>query len=308
MTVMDAEHDMELRNLEHFVAVAEERSFTRAAARLHLVQSTLSVSVRSLERELGSKLLDRTTHHVDLTDAGRALLTEARTALAAVESARDAVAAVHGGLRGTVRVGIMHSLTLIDLAAVLTRYHQERPDVRIVPSPAQGGSMELARQVIDGELDLAFAALPSDYPAGLTVQPLASEPMRLACPVGHPLTERRIVPLTELDNESFVDFPPGWGTRLSADRMCQKSGVRRRVTVEVADVPTVVELVRAGFGFAFLSESLTTGTRAVALLPVRPEPVFEISLITAADRRPSAAAQALIDLILTTFATPHRGA
>ncbi|GHJ38469.1 LysR family transcriptional regulator [Streptomyces sp. TS71-3] len=293
---------VELRHLEHFMAVAEERSFTRAAARLHLVQSTLSVSIRSLERELDGRLFERTTHHVELTDAGWALLTEARNVLASVETARDAVAAAHGGLRGTVRVGIMHSLTLIDLAAVLTRYHQERPHVRIIPSPAQGGSMELVHQVIDGALDLAFAALPADYPPGLTVHPLASEPMRLACPVDHPLARRRVVPLTELDGESFVDAPPGWGTRLSADRILLESGVRRRIAVEVADVPTVVELVRAGFGFAFLSESLTAGTRAVALLPVHPEPVFEISLITAADRHPTAAAQALISLVLATFA------
>src|SRR5579859_2695158 len=108
---------MELRQLEHFVAVAEERSFTRAAARLHLVQSTLSVSIKSLERELGGRLFDRTTHRVTLTDAGQALLAEARNALAAVDAARDAVAAAHGGLRGTVRVGIMRSLTLVDAPA-----------------------------------------------------------------------------------------------------------------------------------------------------------------------------------------------
>ena len=78
---------MELRQLEHFIAVAEESSFTRAAQRLQVVQSTLSVSVRALERELGARLLERTTHRVRLTDAGRALLAEARNALAAVEAA-----------------------------------------------------------------------------------------------------------------------------------------------------------------------------------------------------------------------------
>jgi DNA-binding transcriptional LysR family regulator len=304
MTAMNVEHDVELRHLEHFVAVAEERSFTRAAARMHLVQSALSVSIRSLERELGGRLFDRTTHQVELTDAGRALLVEARNTLAAADAARDAVAAVHGGLRGSVRVGIMHSLTLIDLAAVLTRYHRERPQVQIIPSAAQGGSAELVRQVMDGRLDLAFAALPSDYPPGLTVRPLASEPILLACPDDHPLAQRRAIPLTELDGEPFVDFPSGWGTRLSVDRRFLESGLRRVVAVEVADVPTVIELVRAGFGFAFLSPSLASGSRNVALRPVRPEPVFMVSVITAADRRPSAAAQALIDLVLTTYAAP----
>ena len=118
---------MELRHLQHFLAVAEEQSFTRAAGRIHLVQSALSVSVRSLERELGARLFDRTTHSVQLTSAGEALVVEARRTLAAAEAARDAVAAVRGGVRGTVRVGIMHSLALIDLAGLLTRYHREHP-------------------------------------------------------------------------------------------------------------------------------------------------------------------------------------
>lgn len=299
---------MELRHLEHFVAVAEERSFTRAAERMHLVQSALSVSIRSLERELGGRLFDRSTHHVELTDAGRALLVEARTTLAAADAARDAVAAVHGGLRGSIRIGIMRSMTLIDLATMLTRYHQERPQVQIIPSAAQGGSMELVSQVIDGRLDLAFASLPGDYPPGLTVHPLATEPMLLACPDDHPLARHRTIPLTKLAGERFVDFPPGWGTRLSVDQRFLQSGLHRVIAVEVADVPTVIELVRAGFGFAFLTPSLALGSRNVTLRPVQPEPVFVLSLITATDRRPSAAAKAFIDLVLTTCAAPSTDA
>jgi len=98
------------------------------------------------------------------------------------------------------------------------------------------------------------------------------------------------------------------GTRSASTGCSWNPGCGAKVTVEVADVPTVVELVRAGFGFAFLSESLASGSRAVALRPVRPEPAFVISLVTASDRRPSAAAQALIDLILTTFTGPKPSA
>ncbi|MEA2443482.1 MAG: hypothetical protein QOJ12_774, partial [Thermoleophilales bacterium] len=93
---------MELRHLATFVAVAEEGSFTRASDRLHIVQSAVSAGVRTLERELGAALFDRTTHQVELTDAGHALLPEARTTLAAARAAREAVDQVRGGLRGTV--------------------------------------------------------------------------------------------------------------------------------------------------------------------------------------------------------------
>jgi DNA-binding transcriptional LysR family regulator len=297
----DGHNHMELRHLEHFVAVAEERSFTRAAARLHLVQSALSVSVRALEKELGGRLFDRTTHRVELTDAGQALLTEARITLASAEAARDAVAAVHGGLRGTVRVGIMQALSLIDLPCLLTEYNRARPEVQLVLSGMHGGSADLTRDVLEGRLDLAFAALPGGYPAGLSVRHLASEDMMLACPPDHPFAERDEVALEELTGKRFVDAPAGWGTRQSVDKLFVESSIQREVAVEVADILTVIKLVGAGFGFAFLSPSTVPESRKRELRRVRPSPPFTVSLITSKERRPSAATRALIDLVLERF-------
>ena len=128
---------VELRQLEYFVAVAEEQNFTRAAARLHVVQSAVSAAVKTLERELGASLLDRNSKRVRLTDAGAALLPRARIALDAARDARDAVAEVHGGLRGTLRIGTMTSIRLAAPASPARRVpppaprsaaaHQRRP-------------------------------------------------------------------------------------------------------------------------------------------------------------------------------------
>src|SRR5581483_9448598 len=117
------ERSMELRRIEHFVAVAEERHFTRAARRAHIVQSGLSASIKALERDLGTPLLVRSTRRVELTAAGEAFLVEARRVLAAVAAAREAVAAVQGLLRGTLAVGIMQAHAAVDLPAVLGRFH-----------------------------------------------------------------------------------------------------------------------------------------------------------------------------------------
>lgn len=288
---------MELRHLEHFLAVAEEGNFTRAAARLHLVQSALSVSIRSLEREFGVRLFDRNTHRVELTDSGRALLPEARRTLAAADGARDAVAAVRGGLRGTIRIGIMHSLSLIDLAGLLTDFHRDRPAVHLIPRFAQGGSAELADEVAAGRLDLAFAALPDGYPKGLAVRTLASEQMVLACPPGEALGRNEVIDLRELDGRRFVDFPLGWGTRMAADRLFLRHGLRREIAVEVADIPNVTDLVTAGFGYAFLSPSMITARKGPAIRRVRPAPEFVVSLITSDTQPLSAATQAMVDLV-----------
>jgi DNA-binding transcriptional LysR family regulator len=306
ITVIDLRHDsVELRNLEHFIAVAEEHSFTRAAARVHLVQSALSVSIRSLERELGARLFDRTTHQVQLTDAGQALLAEARRTLAAADAARDAVAAVSGGLRGRVRLGITHSLSLIDLAGLITTFHRRWPDVVLVPSAAPDGSAELARRVLDGQLDAAFAALPNNYPAGLSVRPLAAEEMLLACPPDSRLAKRRSIAIKELDGEPFVENPAGWGTRRSVDRVFQEAGVARQIAVEVDDVHTVVELVIAGFGYAFLAPSTVANTERLTLCRVRPSPQFSVSLITATEWPASAATKAFTDLVTATYPSPQ---
>ena len=299
---------MEIRHLAHFLAVAEEQSFTRAAARVHVVQSALSLSIRNLERELGAPLFDRSTHHVVLTAAGEALVAEARKTLQAAEAARDAVAATVGGVRGTLRLGIMHSLAAIDLGGLLTQYHRTWPGVRIVPSAAAGGSAQLARDVRDGRLDLAFAAMPpAAYPTELTAIPLVREPLNLACPPDHPFGLRRRVALSELADKPFVDLPRGWGPRESVDRLFLAHGLSRDIAVEIPDVWAVSELVQAGFGFAFLSPSLTGPSPRVALVLVQPFAEFSVSLIVPANRPTLAAAQKLVELTVKAYPQSRQG-
>src|SRR5882757_666436 len=120
---------MEIRQLEHFVAAAEEGHFSRAADRANIVQSGLSASIRSLERDLGTRLFDRTTRRVELTESGRALLIEARRVLSAAATAREAVAGVEGLQRGTLSLGIMQSLVAIRLPALLARFHSDHPGI-----------------------------------------------------------------------------------------------------------------------------------------------------------------------------------
>src|SRR5579875_126563 len=173
---------MDLRRLESFVAVAEESSFTRAAARLHVVQSGVSAAVKTLERDLGAPLLDRTSKRVRLTDAGAALLPRARATLAAAQDAADAVDEVRGGLRGSVRIGTMTAVGLVDLPALLGRFHREHPDVSLHLSVAPSGSRGLVAALTEGTLDLAFVSLPGPPPAQLTLRDLGASPLDLLVP------------------------------------------------------------------------------------------------------------------------------
>ena len=285
---------MELRHLQFFVAVAEELSFTRASRRLHVVQSGVSSAIQGLERELGAALFDRDRHRVALTDAGLALLPEARATLAAAQAAQDAVAQAQAGLRGTLTVGTMVSIGTVDVAGLLGRFHLSHPGVSVHLRHAPAGSAGLAAQVIAGELDLALLALPGPAPAGLRLQPLAEEPLVLIAAPGHPLAGQHGVTLAQLAEEDFVDFPPGWGNRTVADRAFAAAGLDRRVPFEVTEFISAAGLVRNGLGIAFVPQSATDLTGLAVIGLDGPTLTWRISVATPTARRLSAAARAFV--------------
>jgi DNA-binding transcriptional LysR family regulator len=292
----DYDASVELRQLEHFVAVAEDGSFTKAARRLNYVQSALSVSVQALERELRVRLFDRTTHRVALTAAGGALLPAARRTLAAAEETRDVAAAVRGVLRGTLRVGIMQSFAFGDLPAMLGRFHRQHPGVEIQVRPAVGGSAALLDELRQGGLDIAFVAL-FDPASGVDTVPLGSEELVLwAAPQWAP-AGRGPVLLETLVDAAFVDFPTGWGIRAAVDRAFAAAQLSRRVTMEIADVATVVQLLRAGLGFALLPPSLIPSDERVLLQRTVSPPVTWHVVMATPSGRTSAAAKALAELV-----------
>jgi DNA-binding transcriptional LysR family regulator len=292
---------MELRHLAHFVAVAEERNFTRAARRLHLVQSALSVSIRSLEHELDTPLFERTTREVRLTDAGRTLLPEAHRTLDAAADAQAAVLGAREGLRGTLRLGMMQVVSSgFDVSSLIARFHRERPLVEISPkTAAPGGSAALIADVRRGALDATFAVITGSDMPGLTATTLTCEPVLLGCPPEHPLARRAAVSLSELAGEPFVDYAPGWATRTIADQLFTQAGIERSIGIEVADGSIHATLVRAGLGLAILPQSIITYA-GLAAVPLRPAATFTVAFITTAERQPSPVTRAFAQLVAVT--------
>ncbi|MEV6239132.1 LysR family transcriptional regulator [Lentzea sp. NPDC051838] len=298
---------MDLRQLEYFVAIAEEGTFTRAAARVHVVQSAVSAAIKTLERELGATLLDRNAKRVLLTDAGEALLPKARAVLDAVVEAKDAVAEVKGGLRGTVKLGTLTSMTLIDLPALLGEFHRRHPGVLVRTSAATSGSQGLIEQLLDRRLDLAFASLPGDVPDGILLDELAHSVMDLVVPNDHPLAHKEEVPIGDLAGLDFIDSPLGYGNRAVADRAFAHAAVPRRVTLEMSDIYTGVDYVRHGLGVALLPKYILAGAEGVTTLKVTGADLrWPLALARPADRTPSAASRALIAVVHEIFSRDRR--
>jgi DNA-binding transcriptional LysR family regulator len=269
---------VDLRQLEHFVAVADERHFTRAAELLFISQSGLSASVRALEKELGAELFTRNTRRVDLTDAGRALLEESRRTLASVAAARDAVAAVKGLQRGRLHVGTEQCLGVVDVPAELARFHAAHPGVDLLVQ--QAGSAHLVEDVRLARLDLAFVAEPAQPPDDVRFIRLASEPMMLICQPQHPLADQDVIDWQTLVDAVFVDFHQGWGSRRVTDRGFAAAGLARQVASEVNDVHTLLELVGRGLGVAVVPVPIARKKAGrLAAIPLPPDaPRWDVAI------------------------------
>ncbi|MEU1348557.1 LysR family transcriptional regulator [Streptomyces sp. NPDC005786] len=290
---------MELRQLEHFVAVAQERHFTRAAERVAVSQSGLSASVRALEQELRTPLFSRTTRSVRLTEAGRALLVEAERTLAGARAAKDAVDAVRGLLRGTLSVGVEQCVAGLNLPRLLAAFHREHPHMEI--RLRQEGTTNLVDGVAGGRLDIAFAATVSPVEWRGELVPLAREPMVLLCAPGHRLAPADRVGWEELAGEAFIDFHPDFGPRRAADEAFATARVRRTVALEVNDVHTLLELVREGLGIAVVPHHFSRKPEARCLVAVpldgADQPYYESVVVLPAAQAMSPGARALMALV-----------
>lgn len=277
---------MDLKQLEHFVAVAEERHFTRASRRLNVVQSGLSASIRSLEEDLGGPLFIRSTRRVDLTPAGEVLFEEARRVLAAARDARNAVTQVHGLARGRLSIGAIHGLApFIDLPASLGRFRAAFGGIDI--ELTLDGSRALIDEVREGRIDIAFTQPPIPAPEDLGFRMFACEGMVIVCAADHSLAGASQLRLADLSEETFADLCPEWSVRRLVDQSFAAAGLQRRTGFEVNDIPMLLELAAHGLAIAMVPESVATarvretrGTRvAMATLHEAEEPCWELAAV-----------------------------
>ncbi|MFD6299795.1 LysR family transcriptional regulator [Streptomyces sp. NPDC060235] len=250
---------MDLRQLEYFVAVAEERNFTRAAERVHISQSGVSAQIRRLERELGAELFDRTGRTATLTVAGKAALGPARAALAAAEAVGQAVGQVTGLIRGRLTVGMVTGCTIAPLFDALAAFHEAHSGVDI--SLLEDTSDRLLEEVRAGVVDLALVGTATAAPDGLERLTIISERLVAAVPHGHPLAERRRVTLRDLTDHPIVCMPAGTGLRTVFDRACAAQGLQPAIALQASAADAIVDLAARGLGVAVLSDSMAAGHR-----------------------------------------------
>jgi DNA-binding transcriptional LysR family regulator len=276
---------MELRHFRYAVAVADTLHFGQAAQRLHISQPPLSQQIRQLEEELGVKLFHRTKRQVQLTEAGKLFVEEARVILAQAEHA-SGIAGRLGEL-GQLIIGVAGPADAQVFIDIFRRFGAQHPGVRVALR-----NMSTAQQIealTEGRIHAGFVVAPLDQPA-LATETVQHSPIVIALPRRHPLAARRYVPLKELAKERHIMFARHLGPRFfdAIIGACREVGFTLNVVHEVDNLYTACTLVAAGLGVCFVPAGLQEGrSRAIQLKPVRPRlPHIDAHLVLAYRREP----------------------
>ncbi|ADJ49372.1 LysR family transcriptional regulator [Amycolatopsis mediterranei S699] len=256
-----------LRALECLVAVLDAGSITEAAARLHLSQPALSHQIGALERELGTPVLERLPRGVRPTAAGRAVLADARAALAAAERVVRTGRAVAGGGEGTLRVACAESMTAGLLAPVLRAWHRHRPEVLITLTETTSADA-LAEALETGEADIAVGPRPSRWTGSAEV--VGREEIVVALTADHPLAARTAVPMTALAGIPVVHYHRDNGLGSWLDQEAARSGTVLDAVMRTRQAATAAQLAAAGLGVALVPTTALTRTFPGALRRLKP--------------------------------------
>lgn len=273
---------MELRHLRYFVMVAEELHFTRAAQKLGIKQPPLSQQIQQLEMEIGAPLFKRIARRIELTEAGRCFLPEARNVLLGAETAKERSRRAARGELGGIRVGMINSAPFHSLIPrILKEFRRSYPQIAL--SLEETSTPELAARVRDEKMDVAFVRPLLGNDPAITTERLFEEEMLVALPRGHPLLKHQSVPLAALSLEAFVLFSRTVGSGLYDEIIaaCHRSGFSPRIGQETSQVTSIVNLVAAGLGVSLVPASLQkVRSEGVGFRRIRGDaPVARMSMI-----------------------------
>ncbi|MDT9687312.1 LysR family transcriptional regulator [Streptomyces sp. P9(2023)] len=287
---------MELRTLEYFVAVAEERSFTKAAARCHVVQPAISQQIQALEKELGEPLFERLHRQVVLTSGGAALLPHARACLAAAASAVLEFADRSGLLSGSFALGTVGGLEGTSVPRLLGEYHRRYP--RVAVSLTGASSPSLLDKVRDGEIDAAVVAGPPEGgPPAVASRMLLEDRIVAVLPAGS-WAPNRPMSLDEAVRSPVISYGPDSGVHAYIRAAFAAQGLRLDIAYATNDVALQVALVAERIGVALTSHAspvLAADPRFV-VVPLHPAIRLRKVFVWRSGTGPSAPLRAFLDL------------
>jgi DNA-binding transcriptional LysR family regulator len=289
---------MDTRQLAAFCEVVDRKSFSQAAERLGVTQPAVSLQIRSLEKRLGTKLLDRSGRRVEPTEAGQQLYRAAQRMLSVEGQLFDELAGEDGALRGELALGASTGPGGTVVPVLLGEFQREHPELTVALSISD--TNRVIEQVAERELELGIVGASPRH-RGVVFEPFFRDEVILVVPPGHRFAGKE-VSLEQLRDEPLILMQAGAGVRQVIEDELRRGPVRLRdldVRLELGLQESVKSAAAAGFGITFISRSgveaeLAAGTLAAARVKGL-EPAREISLVRPAGRSPSRAAEAFVE-------------
>jgi len=263
---------MELRHLRYFVSLAECLSFTRAAERVHVTQSTLSHQIRQLEEEIGQPLFDRIGKKVVTTEAGELFLAFATRALKEVDHGIAMLKPGGGGLTGEVRIGATHTFNIGLIPECVALFLARHPTVRLRIDELSAD--QISTKLHAGELDLGIAYKPVGA-TDLWFEPLYNEEMVLVVSEAHPFAHRKRIRMVELHQQRLVLLPEYFATRAMLEECFRASGAEPVVVAEMSTIAPMLGLVlRMQIGAIAAINAVPAAMSGLRMIPIEsPTPI-----------------------------------
>ncbi|GAX88942.1 LysR family transcriptional regulator [Effusibacillus lacus] len=306
---------MELRQLQYVLKVAEERSFSRAAEKLHIAQPSLSQQILKLEQQLGVKLFDRTSTPLDLTFAGERFVATAGRILDLTDQLRREMEDVANLKKGRLVIGSLPITGAHVLPLVLPVFQKKFPGIEAVL--VEDTTEELETLTVKGKTDITLLTLPLGEPS-LVYEPILKEEILLAVPPGHPLAKKTArksgmkgkpvrVNLASLRREPFILLKQGQGFRQIVLDLCREAGFEPQIAFESSNIETVQSLVAAGMGITLVPEMVArsgwTSIRPIYMQLAEPVPTRTLVVAYREGRYLSKAALSFVEMLKEIMVT-----
>ena len=297
---------MELRHLRYFLAVAETRSFTRAAEKMRVTQPTLSHQIKQLEARVGTVLFVRGPRDVELTAAGQAFKPHCERVLKEVETGLLAMSELEGLMRGTLRMAVFHSFSSSMLPPVLSEFARRYPGVRVVARLVPRD--ELDRDLMSDALDLAIAYASSDD-EHIVTERLFTESLVLVVGSQHPRAGAHSLKMRELADLPLVLLTPEFGARQFVDRYFMELRLQPHIVIEMNAIEPILSIIRNSSLATVLSAGAVGDPSGLHVIPLTdPVPTRVAAILWRRHGHRSAAARRMAEMIKVAYASPARPA
>jgi len=290
---------MELRDIQSFINVADNKSFTKAAEHSYLSQPSLSKAVRKLENTLQIELFDRSTRHLHLTDAGKIVYKQSQQALSSLNDIPMLLDELRDIATGEIKIGIPPLIGTLFFPEIAGVFNKRYPNVRL--TLVEQGAKVIEQLVEEGQIDVGLIVLPADETV-FHIYPFITDEFVLYVHCDHPLAKQHTVALSELQDEKFILFSEDFSLHTYIIDACREAGFNPAVSYESSQWDLIIELVAAKLGVTLLPKAIfkNQSNPQIKMIPLEtPSLLWNLGVITKKDAYHSFALKKFLEMMRT---------